>query len=184
MSVHSDKYTYDATCPKCDAAYARHGEYRAALARLAAYAGLDVDDERSPSHTAYAIINELEQPDRPEPVDPANVRIGDIVDYEHKPGYETCQIVGKVDETLDTEFGISLRIHGHWWNAAPSMATIRVLHRAEPEPDPAAVEALASTVHIALATVGPPEEDDDWRKWSGRIANLLAREGYVVSTDA
>lgn len=87
------------------------------------------------------------QPDRPAPVDPSEVRVGDVVDYERKPGYETCRIVGKVDETFNFGHGISLRIHSLWWNTAPGMATVRILHRAEPEPDPAAVEALAEIVH-------------------------------------
>lgn len=89
------------------------------------------------------------QPDRPEPVDPSEVRVGDVVEIEADDG--SWMVRGRVGSVGNQWIRIDYS-DKHWTWIHPG--TVRILHRAEPEPDPAAVEALAALLDQVDTDIG------------------------------
>lgn len=94
------------------------------------------------------------QSDRPEPVNPASVRVGDVVEIDADDG--SWMVRAPVTDTDDPEhdgprypqdspFGVKVN-RLMWWPKLDD-ATVRVLHRPVAEPDPAAVETLAEVIY-------------------------------------
>ena len=81
------------------------------------------------------------EPERPDPIDPADVRVGDVVEVEADDG---SWLVRSEVEHVGVQGELRL-IHSGGrtvWVQAGSPATVRVLRRAAPEPDPAEIEAI------------------------------------------
>lgn len=117
------------------------------------------------------------QPDRPEPVDPADVRVGDVVDMEHEDGIWRAvgPVTGVYPHPGGPEYYIfAVRIGVDDVPLSSKYASVCVLHRAEPEPDEAAVEALISALEERCG-VSAPTRRDTWRD----IARDLIRDHGV-----
>lgn len=115
----------------------------------------------------YEVVPVPAVPADDDPINPSDVKIGDLVEYERRPGYKPCRVLGEVEDVLDG--GRSIQLHDKWWNTAPGMATVRPVRRAEPEPDPEQVEALA----VLLSNWGPQHSTEGF-------ARELARRGVRV----
>lgn len=133
------------------------------------YSGLarENDDLRKQLHDAEV------QAARPEPVDPADVRVGDHVEIEAAGG--SWMVRGEVANT-DLSY-VPPRLLIHVATADPCWldtrrTTMRLLRRAEPQPDPEQVKALAAIVrdlNREAINLTPNE-----------VAERLVRRGVVV----
>lgn len=122
------------------------------------------------------------QPDRPEPIDPADVKVGDVVEVEADDG--NWLVRGRVDaHGINDATGQLLLLPGPGWTEAHSdVATVRLVRRPAPEPDPEQVEALAGELASAAdvstfvaSTVAVPMG----QHWN-RLARELVRRGVRV----
>lgn len=151
------RYAYDATCPSCRdlAAQPDRSDLRKRLTKTIAEvihvlhgAAVDrVDPEADAVAIADVLVSSFDfgaHPARPEPADPASVRVGDIVEIEAEDG--SWMVRGEVRKTDELGIDYPLQVivdtheRGSIWPCTTGN-TVRVLHRPEPEPDEAAVEA-------------------------------------------
>lgn len=126
----------------------------------------------------------LHEPDRPEPVDPSEVRKGDYVSIEltWPDGTPRWRVDSPVEEVHHYNAPHSLTIRdeeGEDWQPDLTDATVRVLHRAEP--DPAAVAEIRQIVRDFLRPNGSPDGLTDSEVI--RLAQALAGVHVEVPTD-
>lgn len=111
--------------------------------------------------------------DRPAPVDPSEVRVGDVVEVEADDG--SWMVRGRVGSVGNQWIRIDYNSDKHWTWIHPG--TVRILGRAEPEPE---LEALSAAWNEAMAAV--EDEQGDWTA-EGMILELAKRNVRVVDVD-
>lgn len=136
-------------------------------------------DERQAAAQALAgdewRVVSAKQPGKPDPIDPQDVRVGDVVEVKANDG--SWMVRGKVSEIGFVGADYPFRIHfdelnkSAIWPCVPGN-TVRLLRRAEPEPDPVQVKALDEVLSEVESEIGYS---------SPQLARELVRRGVTVA---
>lgn len=100
-----------------------------------------------------------------EPIDPSDVRVGDVVEVEADDG--SWMVRGKVDDRTATRLRFDLPTQIAVWFDLTD-ATVRLVRRAESDPDTVQVEALHQLI------------EDIWGETTPDLARELVRRGVTV----